>query len=150
MYTPLTEKQKAFAIAYVNSGGNRKQAAITAGYHAKRADQSAYQALSSPAVQAAIRKEEEIRIPRSERVHKEHAAHGRFRMIKFDMRHAGLCRDLHPGWKRIFLIFGEVCCDPFSLGWRWFIGLRDSLLLRHDSFLAFSGPPGARLGVRGG
>jgi len=57
--SPLTEKQKAFAIAYVNNGGNRTQAAISAGYHSKRANQSAYQALTSPAVQAAIRKEAE-------------------------------------------------------------------------------------------
>ena len=59
MNQPLTEKQKAFAIAYVNNGGNRSQAAISAGYHSNRANQSGYQALSSPAVQAAIRKEAE-------------------------------------------------------------------------------------------
>ena len=59
MSKPLTPKQEAFAIAYVNNGGNRKQAAIAAGYHSKRADQSAYQALSSPVVQAAIKKEAE-------------------------------------------------------------------------------------------
>jgi phage terminase small subunit len=59
MNQPLTEKQRLFAIAYVHNGGNRAQAAIKAGYHSKRANQSGYQALSSPAVQAAIRKEAE-------------------------------------------------------------------------------------------
>ena len=53
MNAPLTEKQKAFAIAYVNNGGNRTQAAISAGYSTKVAKQSGYQALTSPAVQAA-------------------------------------------------------------------------------------------------
>jgi phage terminase small subunit len=57
--SPLTEKQRLFAIAYVNNGGNRAKAAISAGYHAKRANQSGYQALTSPVVQAAIRKEAE-------------------------------------------------------------------------------------------
>ena len=56
---PLTEKQRLFAIAYVRTGGNRAQSAKEAGYEGVRADQSAYQALSSPAVQAAIRKEAE-------------------------------------------------------------------------------------------
>ncbi|MBC8445279.1 MAG: terminase small subunit [Rhodospirillaceae bacterium] len=59
MNQSLTEKQRLFAIAYVHNGGNRTQAAISAGYHAKRANQSGYQALTSPAVQAAIRKEAE-------------------------------------------------------------------------------------------
>ena len=59
MNQPLTEKQKAFAIAYVNNGGNRTQAAISAGYSTKVAKQSGYQALTSPAVQAAIRLEAE-------------------------------------------------------------------------------------------
>lgn len=50
----LNLKQKAFVEAYVRNGGNATQAALTAGYSPKTADQQGHALLKNPKVSSAL------------------------------------------------------------------------------------------------
>jgi phage terminase small subunit len=55
----VTKKQRAFIYALVRNGGNKRQAAIAAGYDYARPDQAAAEVLRSPHVREALRQERE-------------------------------------------------------------------------------------------
>ena len=59
MSDKLTEQQTEFVVQYLNSGADRRKAALAAGYSKKGLDQCAYRLLRNPKIQAAIRDEAE-------------------------------------------------------------------------------------------